>query len=128
MKFLKQLSLILLFYIIGEVISFFIKLLTPKLMIPGSLIGMLLLFILLITNVIKFKWIDNVSEFFLKNMAFFFVPSVVSLLAYFDIITPVLWKLVLILFISFIITFISVGYSAKLMIYLLKKKGEIHND
>ena len=128
MKFLKQLSLILLFYIIGEVISFFIKLLIPKLMISGSLIGMLLLFILLITNVIKFKWIDNVSEFFLKNMAFFFVPSVVSLLAYFDIITPVLWKLVLILFISFIITFISVGYSAKLMIYLLKKKGEIHND
>ena len=128
MKFLKQLSLILLFYIIGEVISFFIKLLIPKLMISGSLIGMLLLFILLITNVIKFKWIDNVSEFFLKNMAFFFVPSVVSLLAYFDIITPVLWKLVIILFISFIITFISVGYSAKLMIYLLKKKGEIHND
>ena len=91
-------------------------------MIPGSIIGMLLLMIMLLTNIIKFKWIDDAGKFFINNMAFFFVPSVVSLLAYFEIITPILWKLVLVLFISFLITFISVGLSAKLTLLLLNKK------
>ena len=123
MKFLKQLTLIMFFYVIGEIISYLIKLVFPAIIIPSSIIGMLLLLILLLTKIIKFKWIDSVGDFFLKNMAFFFVPSIVSLLAYFDIITPILWKLILILFISFILTFISVGFSAKLTIYLTKKKG-----
>ena len=123
MKFLKELTLIMFFYVIGEIISYLIKLVFPAIIIPPSIIGMLLLLILLLTKIIKFKWIDSVGGFFLKNMAFFFVPSIVSLLAYFDIITPILWKLILILFISFILTFISVGFSAKLTIYLTKKKG-----
>ena len=128
MKFLKQLTLILCFYITGELLSYLIKFLIPYLIIPGSLIGMILLLMLLITKVIKFDWIDSVSDFFLKNMAFFFVPSVVSLLAYFEIITPILWKLLLILFISFIVTFASVGLSAKLTIYLLNKKEGVKHD
>ena len=124
MKFLKQLSLILFFYIIGELISHLIRLIIPTLLIPGSLIGMLLLFILLITKVIKFDWIDTVSDFFLKNMAFFFIPSVVSLMAYFEIITPSLWKLFIILFTSFVITFFFVGLSVKLTLRIMSKKGD----
>ena len=124
MKFLKQLSLILFFYIVGELISHLIRLIIPNLLIPGSLIGMLLLFILLITKVIKFDWIDTVSDFFLKNMAFFFIPSVVSLMAYFEIITPILWKLFVILFTSFIITFFFVGLSVKLTLRIMNKKGD----
>ena len=124
MKFLKQLSLILLFYIVGEILSYLIKLLIPPLLIPGSLIGMGLLLIMLITKLIQFTWIDSVCEFFLKNMAFFFIPSVVSLLAYFEIISPVLWKLFLILFISFILTFLLVGLSVKLTLLIINKKGD----
>ena len=126
MTFLKQLSLILFFYIIGEIISYIIRTLFPDLIIPGSLLGMVVLFILLTANIIKFNWINKVSDFFLKNMAFFFVPSIVSLLAYFEIITPVLWKLFLILFISFIITFLAVGFSVKITILYLKKGEKKH--
>ena len=118
MKFLKQFTLIIFFYIIGEIISYLIRVIFPSIFIPASIIGMLLLLIFLLTKIIKYDWIGDAGNFFLKNMAFFFVPSIVSLLAYFDIITPILWKLILILFISFIFTFISVGLSAKLTIYL----------
>ena len=124
MKFLKQLSLILLFYIIGEILSYLIKLFIPSLLIPGSIIGMILLLILLLTKVIKFTWIDSVCDFFLRNMAFFFIPSVVSLMAYFEIITPVLWKLFVILFLSFILTFLLVGLSVKLTLLITNKKGD----
>ena len=124
LTFIKQLLLIILFYLIGELSSFFITLIIPNLLIPGSIIGMLLLLLLLKVKLIKLEWIDSVSDFFIKNMAFFFVPSIVSLLAYFDIITPILGRLIIILFISFCITFIFVGLSTK---YILKKTGDKHD-
>ena len=96
----------------------------PNLFIPSSIIGMLLLVLLLLLKLIKLYWIDSVSTFFINNMAFFFIPSVVSLLAYFDIITPVLGRLILILLISFCLTFIAVGLTTKLTLKLLHKKGE----
>ena len=124
LTFMKQLLLIILFYIIGELSSFFIMLIIPNLLIPGSIIGMLLLLLFLKLKIVKLEWIGSISDFFINNMAFFFVPSVVSLLAYFDIITPVLGKLVIILFISFCVTFIFVGLTTK---YILKKLGEKHD-
>lgn len=128
MQFLKQLSLITSFYIIGELFSFLIKQIIPNILIPGSLLGMLLLFLLLILKVIKYEWISSVGDFFINNMAFFFIPSVVSLLAYFDIIKPILGKLIIILFVSFCITFISVGFSAKITLNLIRKKRGIQDD
>ena len=121
MRFLKQIALILLFCISGEIISFLLRKIFPNIFIPGSLLGMLFLFVLLKFNIVKLKTIDSVSTFFLNNMAFFFIPSVVSLLAYFDIIEPILGKLFLILFISFICTFIFVGISAKITLKIMQK-------
>ena len=128
MIFIKQLSLITLFYIVGELFSFLIKQFIPDILIPGSLIGMLLLFLLLHFKIIKFKWIDSVGDFFINNMAFFFIPSVVSLLAYFDVIKPILSKLIIVLFISFCITFICVGFSAKIILKINNTKENNKDD
>ena len=122
MPFIIQLLIIISFYIIGEVISFSINLILPNLFLPGSIIGMLLLILLLLLKIIKLKWVDSISTLFINNMPFFFVPSVVSLLAYFDIITPVLGRLILILLISFFLTFMAVGFATKLTLKLLYKK------
>ena len=124
MSFIKQLLIILAFYLLGEFTSFSIALILPNLFIPGSIIGMLLLAVLLLIKLIKLEWVDSISTFFISNMAFFFVPSVVSLLAYFDIIIPVLGRLILILLISFCLTFVAVGSITKLSLKLLYKKGE----
>lgn len=121
MKIFKQLALIAAFSIIGEIISKLFQLIMPSLFVPGSLIGMLLLFTLLKTKVIKYKWIDSVSEFLISNMGFFFVPSAVSILAYYDILAPVWPKLLLIVFISFFLTFSSIGLSVKLTLYLQER-------
>lgn len=122
MKIFRELSLIIMFYLFGEIISYIVQLIIPNLLIPGSLLGMILLLLLLLTKIIKYKWINSISDFFINNMAFFFVPSVVSLLAFLDIITPIFWKLIIILFISFSFTYIMVGLSVKLTIYLQNKK------
>ena len=128
MFFFKQLSLITTFYIVGEIFSFLITQVFPNILIPGSLLGMILLFLLLILKIIKYEWIELVGTFFINNMGFFFVPSVISLLAYFDIIKPVLGKLILILFASFCITFIFVGYSAKLALSSIQQRTRKKDD
>ena len=56
MKLLKQLSVIAGFSIIGEIISYLLKELLD-IFIPGSLIGMIILFILLTTKVIKYDFV-----------------------------------------------------------------------
>jgi len=77
MKLLRQFLIILIICVIGEVLN--------KVMhipLPGSIIGMILLFICLLTGLIKIEMIDEVSKFLLDHLAFFFIPSGVGLLAY----------------------------------------------
>ena len=125
MKLLKQLALIAGFSVIGEIISYLIKEILAV-FIPGSLIGMIILFILLTTKVIKYYFVDDVGEFFVNNMGFFFVPVAVSIMNYFGILAPIWWKLILIIIISFFLTFVSVGLSVKLTMLLQDKlRGDI---
>lgn len=48
--------------------------------IPGNLIGMLTLFALLVTGVVKVAWFDLTGSFLIKHLAFFFVPITVGLM------------------------------------------------
>ncbi|ASS96677.1 CidA/LrgA family protein [Peribacillus simplex] len=48
--------------------------------IPGNVIGMILLFGLLQTKVIKVEWIELTSGFLVKHLAFFFIPISISLM------------------------------------------------
>lgn len=48
--------------------------------IPGNVIGMILLFSLLQTKIIKVEWIELTSGFLVKHLAFFFIPISISLM------------------------------------------------
>ncbi len=125
MKLLKQLALIAGFSVVGEIISYLLKEILG-IFIPGSLIGMIILFILLTTKLIKYDFVDDVGEFFVNNMGFFFVPVAVSIMNYFGILAQIWWKLLLIIIISFFLTFVSVGLSVKLTMLLQDKmRGDI---
>ena len=79
MKIFRESILILTLYFIGEFTSSFLNL--P---IPGNIIGMLLLFVLLLTGIIKLEKIETVSSFLLNHLAFFFIPAGVTLMNSFD--------------------------------------------
>ncbi|MDO0428367.1 CidA/LrgA family protein, partial [Clostridioides difficile] len=81
MKVFNQLVIILSIWVIGEYISSFIQ---GIILIPGSIVGMLLLFLLLQFKVLDLSSIENVSGFFLDNMAIFFIPAGVSLIKSLD--------------------------------------------
>ena len=50
--------------------------------VPGSVIGMVLLLILLVTKVIRVEWIEDSAGYLTKHLAFFFIPIAVGLMAY----------------------------------------------
>ncbi|MFC0214589.1 CidA/LrgA family holin-like protein [Paenibacillus chartarius] len=53
-----------------------------QLPIPGSIIGMLLVFVLLLLGVIKLEWVEAGAAWLLAEMLLFFIPSAVGVLPY----------------------------------------------
>ena len=110
MKYLKQLSIILGMYFIGLMIEKFFSL--P---VPGNVIGMILLFIGLCTGVIKLHMIDEVSEFFLNHLAFFFIPAGVGLITCMDVLKGSVLKLLIIIFLTTVVVLSSTGLTVQVM-------------
>ncbi|MBG9982751.1 CidA/LrgA family protein [Aerococcaceae bacterium DSM 111020] len=106
MKLLKQLFLILLFSLLGEILSVFIR---GIIAIPGSVIGMLLLFLALHNKWVKMEQIEEVGTWLTDNMAILFVPAGVALLTHFELLSSVWWQLLLIVIITVAITMGFVG-------------------
>lgn len=120
MKIFKQLLLIIAFTLLGVLISYLLSL--AKINFPGSLIGMILLFVFLLIGVVKVDSIDDVSKFFIDNMGIFFVPGAVTILNKLEVINEIWWKLLIVILASFVISFIATYYSVKLTLYLQNKK------
>lgn len=48
--------------------------------LPGNVAGMLILFVLLVTGIVKLKWISLAASFLIRHLAFFFIPIAVGLM------------------------------------------------
>ena len=91
---------------------------------PASVIGMILLFICLLTGVLKIEHIQEKADFLLENMAFFFVPAGVSIINYFDVLKSSWLQLVAVCVISTVVTFAVTAWSVKLTVRLLSRLRE----
>lgn len=80
--------------------------------IPGSVMGMLLLFLLLLI-LRKTDPIEEITEFLLKNMAFFFIPAGVGILAQFDLLWEKLFPLLTICVLTTLLTFLATAYTVR---------------
>lgn len=120
MKIFNQLALILGVWAIGEYISSFIKAIV---VIPGSIIGMILLFILLQTKIIKLESIKEISDFFLENMAIFFIPAGVSLIKSLNLIADNILVLIITIGISTTIVMYITGFIVEKMIQKKAKEN-----
>lgn len=91
MKLFREALIILGIYLIGELLSSVLHL--P---IPGNILGMIILFILLYTKVIKVENISNITNFLLDHLAFFFIPAGVGLMTSAGIIRSTWWQLLVV--------------------------------
>jgi len=104
MKIIGQFILICGFWQAGEYVS---PMLPIK--IPGSIIGMLLLFSLLLTGLLSLDKVEDCSTFFLKRLAFFFIPPAVAIIASLDLLLTNGVPLILILVSSTILVMALTG-------------------
>lgn len=111
MEIFKQIALIFGLCLAGE----FIAALLP-IAFPASVIAMLLLLALLTAKIIRPDHIREKSDFLLKNMAFFFIPSGVAIMANYDFIRNSIGPLVIICIVTTILTFGATAWTVKTII------------
>lgn len=99
-KIVIQIAIIYAIYQAGNFIS---SLISNIIVIPGNIIGMVILLVLLTTNVLKFSIIEETSNFMLKYMSFFFVPITVGIMESYKLIQDSIVQIIIILFISCIL-------------------------
>ena len=80
MKTLRGMALLVGFLAVGEALARVFPF--P---LPGNVIGLLLLTLGLVSGIVKLAWVEETADFLTKNLAFFFIPAGVGLLAYFDV-------------------------------------------
>lgn len=102
---MKGLFYILLAYLAGEGIS----MLTGG-FLPGSVLGMVVLFAALKFRAVKAADVERVSTALLSNMLLFFVPVSVGLMVSYEVIGVHLWSIVVTLAVSTVLVVMVVGW------------------
>ena len=80
-----------------------------KISFPAPILGIIVLFLLLKTSVIKENLIKDFCDFILKYMILFFIPVIVGLVDYFDILKSNLFPILMTIFITTALAIIVVG-------------------
>ena len=96
-KIIIQIAIIYAIYWVGNLLS---NLISHIIVIPGNIIGMVILLILLTTNILKLSMIEETSSFMLKYMGFFFVPLSVGIMESYKLIQGSIVQIFIILVIS----------------------------
>ena len=79
MKYLKQLMIILIAYFVGMLMQW-----AFNLPIPGTVIGLILLFLALYFGIVKTEMIEDICEVLISHMPFLFIPAGVGLIKSFE--------------------------------------------
>lgn len=110
MKYLKQLMIILIAYFLGVIMQS-----TLNLPIPGTVIGLILLFLALSLGIVKIEMIEDICDVLISHMSFLFVPAGVGLMASFDVLKNNAVSFSVIILISTTIVWIVTAYVVKIL-------------
>lgn len=104
MRILRQVSLIFMICLLCEGVASLLPF--P---FPGSVLSMIVLFLLFALKVLKPDDIKETSGLLLGNMMLVFVPSFVSIMNYFDVLKHIAVQFILIIVVSTMVTFLVGG-------------------
>ena len=119
MKYLKQFLIILIISFIGEILKEILPL--P---IPASIYGMVILFVCLLTKVIKLEDVRETGKFLIEIMPVMFIPAAVGLLTSWEVLKPICVPVIVITVLTTIIVMASTGLVTQGIIKKEKKKEE----
>ncbi|PWF99412.1 CidA/LrgA family protein [Levilactobacillus bambusae] len=88
--------------------------------VPTPVIGLVLLYLLLLTGVVKLHMVKKFAEFMIGLIAFLFVPSGIQLAASLDIMKQQGWQLIIVIILSTIILLVVTAYTTNGFMWLRK--------
>ena len=83
--------------------------------IPGSIIGMLILFVLLALQILPARWVNPGCFVLIRYMALLFVPIGVGVMQYFDLLQAQFGPIVVSCAVSTLVVFLVVSWSSHLV-------------
>lgn len=87
--------------------------------IPGTILALILFFVLLYTKILKLEKVEAVSNFLLMNMMLFFLPPAINIIAVQDKLQGQILKIIIVMVIT---TFLTMGITGKLVQFLIERK------
>ncbi len=118
LKFSAQLFLLWVIYFLS---AWVIK--TFHLPLPGGVLGMLILFALLLSGVIKEEWLTTATFPLLRHLSFFFIPIAVELMEWGDLFRQKGHLLFLPLVVSLLVALLTTGGIVQLLTASSRKDG-----
>ncbi|MDD4437182.1 MAG: CidA/LrgA family protein [Tissierellia bacterium] len=120
-KIAVQIAIIYAIYLAGNLVS---NSISHIIVIPGNIIGMVILLVLLTIKILKLTMIEETSNFMLKYMGFFFVPLSVGIMESYKLIQGSIVQIIIILIISCILV---MYVSCKVTDVLISYKEKSHD-
>ena len=122
MKYLNQIAIIASVSFAGELLAHFVPL--P---IPGSIYGLVLLFLLLLTGVVKLSQVKSVGDFLISFMPIMFVSPLVALMENVDACKAFIVPILIIVTISTVTVMAVTGLVSQAIIKKNEEKEENDN-
>lgn len=119
MKVLKQFLIILLISFIGEILNYVLAL--P---IPASIYGMTILFLGLVSGIIKLDDVKEAGKFLIEIMPVMFIPAGVGLMASFGVLKPMLLPVSVITVVVLVAVMAVSGRVSQRVIHCTNEKTE----
>lgn len=117
MNVLKEFGIVLLIGLVGHILSTELSLL-----IPGNVLGMIILFTFLYFKVIKLHSVEKITDLLLYYLPFLFIPAGVGIIKNMEYIKGIYLQLTAVIVISTIVTMIATGITVQLV------KGAMKNE
>lgn len=116
MKYVKQFLIIMAISLIGELLKFLLPF--P---IPASIYGMVLLFVGLVTGLIRLESVKETGKFLIEIMPVMFIPAGVGLLTSWGTLQPILLPVSIITVVTIVTVMSATGLVSQTII---RKKGK----
>lgn len=116
-KIILQIGLLTAMYLIGSAIQQYFNL-----FVPGSVIGLILMFFLLISGVFKLKWIETGAQFMMRHLVIFFIPATAGIMNYYGLFKGKGSLLIITTIISTILVMGISGWTSQ-KLYLKQRNG-----
>lgn len=124
MKYVKQFLIIIGISLAGEILKYILPL--P---IPASIYGMAILFIALLTGIIKLKDVRETGKFLIEIMPLMFIPAGVGLMSSWGVLKPLLVPFSVITVVSLVVVMAAGGLVSQAVIRItIKKNGENYDE